>query len=159
MRLTIRNLSRHPGLVVAVVGMLAAALAFVIASVSILNGLLLHPYPYPGLEQLVLIRDSRPAEGTHQGRAIATADFLDMREAVPALSNVAGWRAQPAVITSPSSDPERVEALAVTANFFAVLGVAPALGRGFTPDADVAGRDAFVILSRRFWNSRFGADP
>src|SRR5690242_6667311 len=126
MRLTMRNLSRRPGLVVAVVGMLTVALAFVVASLSVLDGLLIRPYPYPKLHRLVLIRDARPAEGAHQGRAIAAADFLDVRRAVPALSAVAGWRTQPSVITSAGGDPERVEALAVTANFFAMLGVTPA---------------------------------
>ncbi|HVQ12918.1 MAG TPA: ADOP family duplicated permease, partial [Vicinamibacterales bacterium] len=49
---------------------------------------------------------------------------------------------------------------AVSANFFDVLGVRPALGRTFVPDEDrVAGRDAVIILSHETWTQQFGADP
>ena len=159
MRLALRSLRRHPGLVLTIVSMLTLALAFTIAGLSILNGLLVHPYPYPNLSRLLLVRDSKPREGAHQGRAIAVGDFLDARDRTPAFSQLAAWRPQPLVITSANSDPERVEGAAVTANFFAVLGITPTLGRGLLPDEDVAGRDDVVLLSRRLWNSRFGADP
>src|SRR5215472_13260092 len=122
MRRAIRNLGHHPGLVFAIVAMLTVALAFVIASLSLLNGLLVRPYPYPKLRRLMLVRDSKPREGAHRGRSIAIADFLDVRESVPAFSSVAAWRARPLVITSPGADPERVEGVAVTANFFTTLG-------------------------------------
>jgi putative ABC transport system permease protein len=159
MRFAIRNLGRHPGLVFVIVAMLTAAQAFVIASLSLLNGLLVRPYSFPKLRRLMLVRDSKPREGVHQGRSIAIADFLDARESVPAFSNVAAWRARPLVITSAGADPERVEAAAVTANFLTTLGVSPIFGRGFTRDADTPGHDNVVLLSRRLWNSRFGADP
>jgi len=159
MRIAIRNLVGHPGLALSTLGMLAMALAFVVASLSVLNGLLIRPYPYPRLGQLMLIRDSTPREGAHQGRAIAAADFLDIRRAVAAFSSVAGWRTYPSVITGADRDPERVEGLAVTANFFGMLGVSPLVGQGFAVNADVAGQDAVVLLSRRLWSSRFGGDP
>src|SRR5262252_193871 len=158
MRLAIRSLIRRPALVVTIVGMLTIALAFVIASLGVLNGLLIQPYQYPKLGQLLLIRDSKPAEGAHQGHAIASADFIDVRQTVSAFSAVTGWQAVPAVITSGGADPERVQALAVTANFFATLGIRPILGRDFTADADTSGHDDVVLFSRRFWTSRLGGD-
>ena len=63
------------------------------------------------------------------------------------------------MITSAGAEPERVQSIAVTANFFATLGVTPILGGPFPLDSDTAGRDTVVILSRRLWSSRFGADP
>ena len=49
---------------------------------------------------------------------------------------------------------------AVSANFFDVLRVQPALGRGFLPDEGrVAGRDAVVVLAHETWTEQFGADP
>ena len=158
MRLAIRSLSRAPGLAVAIAGTLTIALAFTIGTVGMLDGLLLHPYPYPRLRQLLLVRDSKPREGAHQGRAIAVADFLDARESAPAFSTLAAWRPQPLVITNAGAEPERVEAAAVTANFFPMLGVTPILGRAFAADADRVGQDDVVLMSRRLWNSRFGAD-
>src|SRR5436190_6973410 len=159
MRLAIRSLCRRPGLTFAIVGTLSIALAFAIASLSILNGLLLHPYSYPRLGRLLLLRDAKPRNGAHQGRAIAVGDFLDARTDASAFSSLAAWRPQPLVITSANAEPERVEGAAVTANFFTTLGVTPLLGRVFALDADTAGHDGVVVLSRRLWHSRFAGDP
>jgi predicted permease len=159
MRHIVRSLSRQPAWSATIVATLAAALAFMIASVAILDQLLFHPYPYPRLRQLLLVRDSRPREGAHQGRSVAVADFLDAQRSVPAFTALAGWHPQPLVVTSAGAEPERIEAAAVTANFFTTLGVVPVLGHPFAADADKAGRDTVVLLSRRLWNARFGADP
>ena len=158
MRRTLRSLRGHPGMAVTIVGTLTVALAFAIASVSMLNGLLVRPYPYPRLQQLLLVRDSKPSEGAHQGRSIAVGDFRDARESARAFSSLVAWRPAPVVITSASAEPERVQSIAATANFFATLGIAPILGRPFPTDADTVGRDGVVVLSRRLWNSRFGAE-
>src|SRR5262249_36804958 len=55
--------------------------------------------------------------------------------------------------------PITVPALAVTPEFFSVLGVAPHLGRTFNDDDGVPGRDARVILSYEFWQEHYGGDP
>ena len=115
MRLAFRSLCRTPGLALAIIGALAVALAFAMASIALLDGLLLRPYPYPNLRQLQLVRDATPREGAHQGRPIAVADFLDVRSTVDAFAGLAAWRPQPMVITSPGADPERVEGAAVSA--------------------------------------------
>jgi putative ABC transport system permease protein len=159
MRLAIRSLVRTPGFAAAILGTLTVALAFTIASFGLLDGLLLRPYPYPRLTQLQLVRDATPREGAHQGHSIAVADFLDARRGTTAFSALTGWRPQPIVVTTPNSEPERIEAAAVTADFFETLGVTPMRGRPFAADADAPGRDDVVLLSRRLWNSRFGADP
>jgi putative ABC transport system permease protein len=159
MRRTFRSLRGHLGLTATIVGTLTVALAFVIASAGILNGLLLRPYSYRPLRQLLLVRDSKPRDGAHQGRSIAVADFLDARENVRAFSSLVAWRPQPLVVTSPGDEPERVQSIAATANFFTTLGVRPILGRSFPTDSDAAGRDGVVVLSRRLWNNRFGAEP
>lgn len=159
MRLAFRSLCRAPGLAIAIIAAVAVALAFTIASIALLNGLLLRPYPYPKLRQLQLVRDAKAREGAHQGRPIAVADFIDVRTTVDAFADLAAWRPQPMVITSPGADPERVEGAAVSANFPALLGISPVRGRLFDTDADTAGRDDVVLISRRLWASRFGANP
>jgi predicted permease len=155
---SLRKLRTHAGLSLTILATLTMAFAFVVASLSIVNGLLFHPYPYPALDRLLLVRDAAPRDGAHQGRSLSPADFLDVRTAIAALSSVAGWRPYPLVVTSAFSEPERVQAAAVTANFFTTLGIAPLLGHFFAADADAAGRDGVVVLSWRLWNSRFGAD-
>jgi len=158
MRHAVRSLCRHPTFSVTVILTLAVALAFVTASAGVLDRLLLHPYAYPQLRQLVLVRDARPADGAHEGRAIAVADFLDARRGVPALAALTAWRPEPLVVTSRGAEPERIEGVAAAGNFFPTLGITPALGRTFADDADTAGHDRVVLLSRRLWVARFGAD-
>jgi predicted permease len=159
MRHAFRTLHAKPALSMTVAGTLALALTFMIASVSILDGLLVRPYPYPKLQQLLLVRDAKPRDGVHQRRSVAVADFLDARESASAFESLAAWRPAPLVITNAGAEPERVESIAATANFFATLGVTPLYGRTFPLDADTAGKDGVVLLSRRLWNSRFGAAP
>ena len=59
----------------------------------------------------------------------------------------------------PGADPETIIAHRTTASFFDVLRARPALGRVFTADNEVDGRNRVVVLSDAFWRHRFGADP
>jgi len=158
-RFAIRSVLQRPILAALVAGTLGAALAFNIASASVPAGLLHHPFAYPDLDRLVLVRDARPRDGVHQGRAISAADFLDLRRSASAFEAAAAFRPSPAVVTSAAADPESVEATAVTANFFALLGVSPLVGHPWHADADRAGEDRVAVISRRLWHSRFGSDP
>ena len=106
----------------------------------------------------MLVRDARPREGVHQGRAIAAADFFDLQRSVTAFESLAAFRPTPLVITSAGQDPEYVEATAVSADFFSMLGVVPKLGQLWPSDADQPGHDGVVLLSHRLWQSRFGGD-
>ena len=72
---------------------------------------------------------------------------------------MAAASAQEANVGGAAGDPERVFAGLVTANTFEVLGIAPALGRGFRAGEDVAGRDQVVVLSDAIWRRRFAANP
>ncbi|HZR22976.1 MAG TPA: ABC transporter permease [Vicinamibacterales bacterium] len=137
---------------------LAIAVAFNVVSASVLTALLQRPFPYPELSRLVLVRDSRPASGAHEGHAIAAADFFDLRSSVRAFSALTAYRGAPLVISNHGSDPQRIEGIAVTANFFSTLGVTPILGRAWSDDADAPGHDRVMLVSHRFWRARFGGD-
>src|SRR5262249_46542091 len=56
-------------------------------------------------------------------------------------------------------EPERVNSLLVSSEYFSTLGVTPALGRAFLPEEDAPGRNNVVILSHGLWQRRYGADP
>ena len=58
-----------------------------------------------------------------------------------------------------AGEPERLQGARVTASLFTVLGTKPVLGRPFTPQEELVGRDTVVILSDRLWTRRFGRDP
>jgi hypothetical protein len=56
-------------------------------------------------------------------------------------------------------EPEMVEGMRVSAGYFRMLGVAPALGRDFKPEEDRPDTRFVVVLSHAFWQRRFSADP
>jgi len=62
-------------------------------------------------------------------------------------------------LTEQGQTAERLLSLAGTADFFPLLGVAPAYGRVFKPEEFEPGADNVVILTDRFWTRRFGSDP
>jgi predicted permease len=58
-----------------------------------------------------------------------------------------------------AGEPERLSGARVSSSFFGMVGIGPALGRGFTQDEDVPGRNRVVIISHDLWRARFGGDP
>ncbi len=56
-------------------------------------------------------------------------------------------------------DPEKVQAVLTSANFFGVVGVPPAMGRPFLPEEEQVGHEQVVVISYGLWQRRFGSDP
>jgi putative ABC transport system permease protein len=54
--------------------------------------------------------------------------------------------------------PERIQAAVVTPDFFSAVNTQPLLGRLFR-SADYQGKAPTVVLSYKFWQRRFGANP
>jgi putative ABC transport system permease protein len=153
-----RSFRRQPGLAVGAILVLAAGLGFNTAAFSILNTLLFRPYPYPNLGELVIVRDRRLAEGAHQGNPIASGDFVDLRRDNRVFTGIAAFHAAPLLLTG-IGEPERIEGGAVSASFFEILGVRAVAGRTFRSGEDELGQDDRVVLSHRYWKTRFSADP
>ncbi len=153
-----RSFRRRPGLAVGALVVLAAGLGFNVAAFSIVNTLLFRPYPYPKLGELVIVRDRRLAEGAHQGNPIASGDFVELRRQNRVFTGIAAFHVQPLLLTG-SGEPELIEGVAASPSFFDILGVRTIAGRTFGPGEDEPGQDDRVVLSRRYWNARFSADP
>src|ERR1700680_2440089 len=106
-RVALRGHLRRPALGIVAVAILAVGLGLNISALSVVNALLLRPYPYPELERLVLVRDSRPQEGAHQRNPIASGDYTDIRHDSVAFDSLAGWRPQVLVVTG-GGEPEMI---------------------------------------------------
>ncbi|HLM57076.1 MAG TPA: ADOP family duplicated permease, partial [Pyrinomonadaceae bacterium] len=157
LRYGLRTLSRKKGLTLAAVLTLALAIGANTAIFSVVNAVLLRPLPYPEAERLVRLGSSNPKTGVEIG-TLSPPDFYDLRaggRVFEGASAVDGW--------SPSltggGEPERVSAARVSANFFEVLGVRPALGRGFVPQEEVRGNHLVAVLGEGLWRRRFNSDP
>ena len=108
---------------------------------------------------VVTIRAATPEETLTVG--MSYPNYRDLRERSRSFDGLVAYRRQSAVSfarTSRDAREMRVGML-VSDNFFDVLGVQPALGRGFVPDEGlVPGRDAVVVLSHDFWSNVLAAD-
>ena len=125
---------------------------------SVLDGVVLRPLPYADPERLVMIWDANPATGlAHE--PISPVTFLDDRALSQVFDDAAGWWRPNLNLSEGGQDPVRVSAIEVSANFFNVLGVRPALGAGFSAEPLHVRGESAVVISDRLWRTRYGSDP
>jgi putative ABC transport system permease protein len=156
-RYGLRLMRRTPGFTAAAVATLALGIGANSAIFSVVNTMSLKPLPYhdPSRVAFVLGWD---VESQSRRFSLSIADFLDLQRQARSFEHVAAYSYLSANLTG-GDIPERVQAYRVTPNTFAMLGVAPALGRALTEGDAGPGRDTVAVLSNGLWRRRFGADP
>src|SRR5882724_9833246 len=156
LRYALRMLWRSPVFTCVALLSLALGVGANTAVFSVVNTLLLHPYPFPELGRIMLVRENRVGEDVGQGR-VAPADFIDLRNDARAFDQVSAWTLREFNLTG-TGEPEHFYCSLVTSNFFDLLGVKPAIGRSFVADEEQGGHDQVVIVSHSFWQQRLNAD-
>jgi hypothetical protein len=112
----------------------------------------LKPLPFEKPEQLVTLRQRAPHRvGTNQG----PTTFLTYRENQRVFEAIGAWDTTDVSITG-RGDPERVEALQVSAATLRLLGVQPIVGHAFDREDDSLYRPMRVMLTYGYWQRRFG---
>jgi predicted permease len=155
LRYAIRTWLRSPFFTGIAILAMALGIGANTAIFSVVNTILLRPLPYPNAERLVRIWET---EAELAKAPITPADFLDWRQQSQSFEQLAAFRSQSFNVTG-GQEPERIRGARVSANFFLLLGVQPALGRSFTEDEDQPGHNQLLVLSDELWRRRFGADP
>jgi predicted permease len=154
-RHAVRTLTRTPGFTASVVVILALGIGANTAVFSAMDAVLLQPLPFPDGDRLMQLRQMQ--EGTAETN-IAPVRLEDWHRLNSAFEAITGHLIEN--VSEISGDlPERIRRASVTARFLDVWGVAPALGRGFSPDEHQTGGPSAVLISDRYWRRRFGADP
>jgi putative ABC transport system permease protein len=125
---------------------LALGIGATTAIFSVVNAVLLRPLPYRDPDRLALVFNA------------SGQDFLRWRDQSKAFESMSAFNFGTTDFTG-SGEPERLAVASVSTELFATLGVAPALGRAFTPADDRVGGEPVVVLSDSFWRRRFGSDP
>ena len=160
-RYSVRILRRSPGFTAVAALTLALGIGTNTAVFSVINGLLIRSLPFPNSKELVLISNS-DGTGGPSGVTSRAFSYRDLRRYNHSFSDMAAYNAFSPYLTfnlTGQGAPERLLGMAVTGNFFPVLGVAPAIGRNFLPEECVrTGRQA-VILANGFWMTRFASNP
>jgi predicted permease len=151
----VRYLRRTPAFTIPAVASLALGIAVTSTIFSVVNATLLRPLGPPGTGDLVRIGW---ATGEAQQFRSLTFDELEyVRARASTLRGIAGHQLEPVVLAGNDVTGTAASEI-VTANYFAVLGVPAALGRGFAPNEDEPGVAAGVaVISDRFWRTRFSA--
>jgi putative ABC transport system permease protein len=155
LRYALRSLRHRPGFAGVAILTLALGIGLNAAVFTVVDAALVRSVPYAEPEQLVHLwqvqddAERRPFPFAWQTlRELQASDLF---------ASVAGYSVAPVAWTG-RPEPEELSALLVTANFFDVLGVRPALGRGFLPGEDQAGGPHAVALTDSFWRTRLGAN-
>ncbi|MCI0489536.1 MAG: ABC transporter permease [Blastocatellia bacterium] len=154
-RFGIRMLLKNPGFTLVAVITLALGIGANTAIFSVVNAVLLRPLPYTEPERLVAVLE-HDREGPDNTTGYATvADWREQSETLEHIAAVRGW----SPTLTGGGEPERLPAMRVSANFFKLLGVRPAIGRDFLPEEDRPEVWRVVILSHSLWQRRFNSDP
>ena len=158
LRFGARILKRNPA--VAVVGVLTLALGIGAntAMFSLLHAVLLRPLPYHDPGRLVWASQYAPRLDATQ---VPAGTFVAWRAENRSFEDMAAYDDHlcDGNLTT-GAEPVRLDRCAeVSANFFSLLGIQPALGRSFSPQEDSPGAHGVMILSDGFWRRRFGSNP
>jgi putative ABC transport system permease protein len=155
-RYALRLLRKSPGFTAIAVATLALGIGANTAVFSVVDAVMLRPLPYLAPSRLVSlweINEQRPGSRSN----VAPANLVDYVRDTRSFEGLAGLDAISKSLTK-AGTPEQLPGEAVTWNYFALLGAAPAIGRWFLPEEDRPGREHVVILSDALWRSRFAAD-
>jgi putative ABC transport system permease protein len=150
-----RNAFRRPGFTLLVVLTLALGIGVNSAVFALLDGVLLRPLPYRDPSRIVFLWQTFPSQNILELEP--TAFDYDAWHGLRSMSQIAMVRADTFTLTG-DDNPERVRGSRMTASLMPLLGIAPRLGRNFTPAEDLEGTAGVAILSDGLWRRRFGAD-
>jgi macrolide transport system ATP-binding/permease protein len=159
----LRVLTKNPGFTIIAVVSIAIGVGANAAMFSLADGLVLRPLRVPRSSEIVAVSATAPRVGADfvSGGGLSRPDYLDLRDRAGSFSGLLAYSTMVSgFANSQDEPPQSMLGLAVSGNFFDVLGLQPALGRFFLPDEDrVAGRDAVMVIAHDVWTDRFGADP
>ena len=159
----LRLLAKNPAFASVAVITLALGIGANTAIFTIINAVLLNPLPVKDAAHLVQLdttdKKTRVTVANATRLGVSFPNYQDYARESDAFSGLAAF--QPGVLTlSGRGEPKQFQGMLVTANYFDVLGVSPAVGRTFGPDEDKnPGGDSVAVLSYRLWSREFGADP
>ena len=153
-----RTLAKGRGFTAVVVATLALGIGANTVIFSVVNELFLKPLRYPEPDRLVNVWQAE-ARQPDDINILSAPNFLDWQRMNHVFETMALFdSAGKGYNLGGEKEPERVQGCRVSASLFPTLGVAPLLGRTFTPDEETPGKEREVVLSYGLWQRRYGGD-
>ena len=163
LRYAFRTLAKSRGLTIVAVFSLALGIGANTTIFTFINGLLLRPPMVSEPERLLEIwqHNTTRGKGIGSDMQLSFPEYEYYRDHNSTFTAIGAFTGEtPPVIWNRSGEGETLRAALVSANFFSILGVQPALGRGFLPDDDRGETAApVVVLSHAVWQQRLASDP
>jgi predicted permease len=154
-RFGLRMLRKSPVFTTVAVLTLALGIGANTAIFSIVNGVLLHPLPFPHSEELIILHESKP---NFEFGGISFPNFKDWRKDNHSFSSMSVSRGYYFSLTGKGA-AELVDGQYMTSGFFETLGVTPLLGRTFTEQEEIRGAAPIALISEGLWKRKFDASP
>jgi len=156
LRFAMRTLRARPGFSAAAVFTLGLGIGVNTAMFSVVNGVLIQPLPYAHGNRLVHI--IQRAAQTQEEIGFSPIEVGDYRLQNSTFDTLVEYHSMAFTLLG-GSEPQRVKAAVVSAEFFEVMGLQPLLGRTFRAGEDSDRAAPVLILSHAFWQRAFGGDP
>jgi hypothetical protein len=150
-----RSLLKARGFAIVAVLTLAMGIGANSAIFSFVDGVILRPLPYPHPDRLVQLTEKPPGGTRNPISALNFLDWQTQSTAFDALCATTGG----SMTLSGVEEPVLLRAGRVSASYFDVYEIAPALGRTFARDEDEPGKEHVIVLSHALWAAKFGSDP
>jgi putative ABC transport system permease protein len=155
----LRSVTKNRGFSLIAMITLALGIGAATTIFSVINSILLNPFPYVDAHRIVMVTihnvaDSRPDSGRSWFR---DAEFLDYQEQNHVFDAVIGGTGQD-VLYFNGEGTEQFDGGLVTPNMFQVLGVPALLGRTLTPDDAKPAAPPVFLMAYKLWANRFSLD-
>ena len=165
LRHAIRELRAAPSFSIVALLVLTLGIGATTAIFSVVDAVVLRALPFDEHDRLVAVGERRPTAPGRPDRepgalaAVSPQNYMDWVSRQQVFESMAAVAFGAFALRRPGVEPEDLRSLRVTARFFDVLRVRPAIGRAFTADNEIDGRHRVAVLSDAMWRSRFGGDP
>ena len=160
LRYALRQLRKSKGFALTALLTIALGVGAVTAVFSVVNTVLLRPYPFRDPGQIVVWRET--IQEIQQAEPLLPDNYrhyLNLKSRATSIQDAAIVQTAGFSVSAGVDHPQMTEGLAVSSNFFSVLGVSPLIGRVFMPEEAQSGRDQEVILTWGAWQRLFHGDP
>ena len=154
-----RTVRKSPGFALVIIVSLALGIGANTLIYSVVDGILLRPFPYPDADRIVSFAPTYPAMSGERRfiEAISPPEYTDIVRDVKSVEKVFAFDLGNRNISG-GDQPERVFTGFIWGDPMASIGVRPFLGRSFRPEETTQGGEPIAVISHRVWQSRFGGD-
>jgi putative ABC transport system permease protein len=155
----LRALIKRPSLTLIIIATLALGIGANTAIFSVVNATLVRPLPFNNPDRIVMVWGYLPKLAQNADKfPSSAANYLGLAQQTQTCEQLAAFRQWSWQLTN-GGEPQQLQGVRVSANFFEAVGARPLIGSTFTSDQDQEGAAPVAVISYRLWQKEFGGDP